>query len=81
MLYEAKQHIAPAPNGEPRYAPASYHMEARPATSVPSRLAPSFITTFVPDVGPVARNTSSRVMTILTGRFALRDSTIASGSR
>ena len=55
------------PEGEPRYAPASYHIDALAATRVPSRLAPSFILTFVPDVGPVARNTSSRVITIFTG--------------
>ena len=34
-----------------------------------------------PDVGPVARKTSSRVMTILTGRPDLRARTSASGSR
>ena len=32
-----------------------------------------------PEVGPVARNTSSRVITILTGRPVLRDSASATG--
>ena len=81
ILYAAIAHIAPAPTGDPRYAPASYHNDARAATSLPSRLAPSFTRIFEPDVGPVARKTSSRLMTIFTGRCALRESTIASGSR
>ena len=37
----------------------------------PSFLAPIFTRTCAPDVGPVARNTSSRVITIFTGRPAL----------
>src|SRR3954470_12580237 len=36
-LYAASAHIAPAPAGDPLYAPASYHNEAEAATSVPSR--------------------------------------------
>jgi len=48
---------------------------------VPSDLAPIFIRTLVPEVGPVERNTSSRVITIFTGRCALRDSATATGSR
>src|SRR5262245_54995206 len=80
-LYGASTHIAPAPDGEPRYAPASYHIEMLAATNVPSRLAPSFTRIFVADVGPLARKTSSRSMTIFTGRCALRDSAMASGSR
>src|SRR5947209_4305631 len=55
ILYGASAHIAPAPTGDPRYAPASYHNDAVAATNVPSRLAPSFTRTFDPDVGPVAR--------------------------
>src|SRR3954454_9640246 len=80
-LYAASAHIAPAPAGDPLYAPASYHNEADAATSVPSRFAPSFTRTFDPDVGPVARNTSSRPITIFTGRCAFRESARASGSR
>src|SRR6202035_2073016 len=73
--------MAPAPDGEPRYAPASYQSDALPATSVPSRLAPSFMRIVAADVGPDARNTSSRVITIFTGRPAWRDSAMAIGSR
>ncbi len=71
----------PAPTGDPRNAPASYASHSFAATNVPSRFAPSFTRIFVPEVGPVARNTSSRLMTILTGRCALRDSASAIGSR
>src|SRR5580704_5608503 len=73
--------MPPAPDGEPLYAPASYQSDALPATSVPSRLAPSFMRIVVADVGPDARNTSSRVITILTGSPDLRESAMASGSR
>jgi hypothetical protein len=48
---------------------------------VPSRLAPTFTRHTVPEVGPVARNTSSRDIIIFTGRCALRDSSTANGSR
>ncbi len=80
MRYGASRHIAPAPAGDPRYAPASYQSDPLAATSVPSRFAPSLTRTFEPEVGPLARKTSSRVITIFTGRFALRDKTAASGS-
>lgn len=51
------------------------------ATIVPSRFAPIFTRMCVPGVGPVASNTSARVMYIFTGRWpALRDSSAASGS-
>src|SRR3954471_6113540 len=73
--------MAPAPDGDPRYAPASYHKDAEAATSIPSRVAPSFIRIVVADVGPEARNTSSRVITILTGDPAFRDKASATGSR
>ena len=48
---------------------------------VPSRLAPILTQTVPPEVGPEPRNTSSRVIAILTGRPDFRDSTTASGSR
>src|SRR5437762_10322977 len=73
--------MAAAPDGDPRYAPASYHIDAVAETSVPSCFAPIFITMRQPDVGPVARNTSSRPITIFTGRPDFFDRTIASGSR
>ena len=46
---------------------------------VPSLVAPIFISIEVDDVGPLALNTSSRLMTALTGRFALRDNARACG--
>ena len=48
---------------------------------MPSERAPSFTLNFEPGAGPVALNTSLRVMTILTGRPALAESFTASGSR
>ena len=47
----------------------------RPAFVMPMRTSMTEAT-----VGPVARNTSSRFITILTGRPALRDSASATGS-
>ena len=47
---------------------------------VPSLRAPILTSIEVALVGPEARNTSSRVMTSLTGRPALRDSASATGS-
>src|SRR5210317_962437 len=46
----------------------------------PSRVAPSLTSIDVDDAGPDARNTSSRLITSLTGRLALRDSASATGS-
>src|SRR5262249_50398328 len=57
IVYGANAHTAPAPTGDPRYAPASYHIETRAATSVPSFLAPIFTRILDPEVGPVARKT------------------------
>ena len=48
---------------------------------VPSFLAPILTVLNEPEVGPVARNTSSRVITILTGRPDFFDSSSATGSR
>ena len=47
----------------------------------PSRVTPIFTHTLPPEVGPVARNTSVRLMVILTGWHALRERPRASGSR
>ena len=44
-------------------------------------LMPIFTVIIDPGAGPVARCTSSRVMTIFTGRPDLRDSATATGSR
>ena len=49
--------------------------------NVPSFFAPILIVHFVADAGPDARNTSSRVIVIFTGRPDFFDSTIATGSR
>ena len=46
----------------------------------PSFLAPILTSMLLEAVGPVARNTSSRLITIFTGRLALRDSASATGS-
>ena len=67
--------------GEPGKAPAWNFRTTLAAVIVPSRLAPSLTSITPPEVGPVARNTSSRDITIFTGRCALRDSATASGSR
>ena len=53
---------------------------ASAATMVPSFLAPMRTSIEVAEVGPLARNTSSRVMVSFTGRLALRDSASATGS-
>jgi hypothetical protein len=51
------------------------------ATMVPSFLAPIFTSIVAPEVGPDARNTSSRVICIFTGRPHFFDIASASGSR
>ncbi len=51
------------------------------ATMVPSFLAPIFTVLREPEVGPVARITSSRVITIFTGRPDFLASMVATGSR
>src|SRR6185503_10143431 len=81
MSYGAYAHMTPGCTGEPWNAPAWYLSSAHPATNRPSLVAPIFTFTTAPDVGPDDLNTSSRDMTIFTGRLALRDSASASGSR
>ncbi len=81
MSYGAKAHITPGWTGEPWNAPAWYFSSAKPATNFPSLVAPSFTRTLAPEVGPVDLNTSSRDITIFTGRLAFLDSATASGSR
>ena len=68
-------------DGRAGKAPACRRQVAFTAVILPSLVAPILTVLEEPDVGPVARNTSSRVITILTGRPDLRASTIASGSR
>ena len=51
------------------------------AVRVPSFLIPILTHIEAPEVGPEALNTSSRLITILTGRPAFFDSAAATGSR
>ncbi len=67
-------------NGEPGKAPACSLNSPSAAVIVPSRLTPILTVIDEPEVGPVARNTSSRLITIFTGRPDLRASTTATGS-
>ncbi len=67
-------------NIEPVKAPVWKASSASAAVMVPSFLQPILMRDFVPDTGPVARNTSLRVSAIFTGRLALRESWIATGS-
>ncbi len=73
--------MTPGWTGEPWKAPAWYLSSAKAATNLPSLVAPSLTRTVAPEVGPEALKTSSRDITILTGRLAFRDSAMASGSR
>ncbi len=73
--------MQPGPMGAPGKAPASYASHAETAVNVPSLLAPTLALHQVPEVGPVARNTSSRLMVIFTGRPEIRDIFTASSSR
>ena len=66
--------MQPCCTGEPGKAPAWYFSTVWAAVIWPSFLAPSLTSTTAPEVGPVARNTSSRLITILTGRPDFFDS-------
>ena len=81
MSYIAKPHMQPGWIGEPGKAPAWYFSTCFAATIVPSFLAPIFTSMVAPEVGPEARNTSSRVICIFTGRPHFFDSASATGSR
>ncbi len=72
--------MAPHSTGEPEKAPPWYFSTASPAVMRPSLVTPTLTHMEVLEVGPVARNTSSRLITSLTGRPALRDSASATGS-
>ena len=67
-------------NGEPGNAPACSLNSPSAAVIVPSRLTPIFTVIDEPEVGPVARNTSSRLITTFTGWPDLRASMTATGS-
>ena len=81
MSYIANAAMQPGPTGEPGKAPAWYFKTTSPATRRPSFLAPSFTSMTEPAAGPVPRNTSSRLITILTGRPDFLASAKATGSR
>src|ERR671923_933574 len=81
MSYGAYAQNTPGCTGDPWNAPAWYLSSAKPATNLPSFVAPILTFTVAPDVGPDALKTSSRDITIFTGRFAFFESAIASGSR
>ena len=66
--------MQPCWTGEPGNAPAWYLSTVFAAVIRPSLLAPSLTSTTAPEVGPEARNTSSRLITILTGRPDFFDS-------
>src|SRR6266853_1132332 len=63
--------MVPGCTGEPWKAPAWYFSSAKAATNLPSRVAPIFTRTVAPEVGPEALKTSSRDITIFTGRLRL----------
>ena len=67
--------------GEPGKAPAWNLKMPSAAVSVPSFLTPILTHIEAPEVGPEALNTSSRLITILTGRPDFLDSRVATGSR
>src|SRR5579862_1436795 len=73
--------IAPAPTGDPGKAPASNAIQISAATSLPSLVAPILHRMVEPDVGPVARKTSPRVITSFTGQPVFFDNRSARGSR
>src|ERR1700730_18827830 len=79
--YMATAVMQPGPTGEPAKAPAWYFSVASAAVIVPSFLAPILTSTVPPEVGPLALNTSSRLITILTGRPHFCDRASATGSR
>ena len=64
----------------PGKAPALYMNSISAPSNVPSAAAPILRSTTAPGAGPVARNTSARVIASRTGRPDLRDSSIATGS-
>ena len=81
ITYGANIVRQPDGTGEPGNAPASYSRLADAAVSLPSLLAPILRRMCVADVGPEPSNTSLRLIAILTGRLALRDSAETTGSR
>ena len=67
-------------NGEPGNAPACSLNSPSAAVIVPSRLTPILTVIDEPEVGPVARKTSSRLITSFTGAPDFFASMTATGS-
>ena len=67
--------------GEPGKAPAWNLNSPSAVVIVPSFVTPILTRMEEPDVGPEALNTSSRLITILTGRPDFLASRVATGSR
>ncbi len=65
---------------EPVKGPVWNTRSASAATILPSLVQPILIFEWVPDTGPVQRNTSLLLSTILTGQLVFLDSRIAAGS-
>src|SRR3989338_235756 len=82
MVYQASAQDSASPTGDdPINAPPCMRKLTCAAVSVPSAFIPSLTSIDAEAVGPVARSTSARLITSLTGRPpALRDSAKASGS-
>ena len=81
MSYAVTAVISAVPIGDPGKAPAWNLRSSFAPVILPSRVAPSLTSITAPEVGPVARNTSSRVITSFTGRPQRCDSASATGSR
>ena len=81
MSYGANAHRQPFITGEPGKAPAWNLNSPSAATSLPSLVTPIFTHIDEPEVGPVARNTSSRFIISRTGLPDFIDSSVATGSR
>ena len=81
MSYGANAHRQPFITGEPGNAPAWNLKMPSAATILPSFVTPIFTHIDEPEVGPVARNTSSRVIISRTGLPDFIDSSVATGSR
>ena len=81
MSYGANEHRQPFITGEPGNAPAWNLNTPSAATSFPSLVTPIFTHIEEPEVGPVALNTSSRLIIRRTGLPDFFDSNVATGSR
>src|ERR1700722_1509621 len=81
MSYGEYEHRQAFITGEPGNAPAWNLKIASAATILPSLVTPTLAHMDEPEVGPVALNTSSRVICRRTGRPDFRESNAATGSK